>query len=103
MWAQLIRTRLKDGHEDAVERLMEQFRAIEQPRSGLIRSLAMRDQNDSSAVYMLVVFESEEKARARESDPAREGQLGTARAIMAEAFEGAPQFTDLVVLADFTP
>lgn len=103
MWAQLIRTRLKVGQEDAVERLMEQFRAIEQPGSGLIRSLAMRDQNDPSAVYMLVLFESEEKARARESDPAREGQLEPARAIMAEAFEGAPEFTDLVVLADYTP
>jgi quinol monooxygenase YgiN len=103
MWAQLIRTRLKDGQEGAVERLMEQFRAIEQPGSGLIRSLAMRDQNDPSAIFMVVLFESEEKARARESDPAREEQLAPARAIMAEAFEGAPEFTDLVVVADFIP
>lgn len=103
MWAQLIRTKLKDGHEDAVEGLMEQFRAIEQPGSGLIRSLAMRDQNDPSAVLMLVVFESEEQARARESDPAREEQMAPARAIMAEAFEGAPEFTDLEVVAEFIP
>ena len=76
MWAQLITTRLKPGRENDLPTLVEQLRAVEQPGSGLVRSTAMQDQNDPSKVYMLVVFESEEKARARENDPRRGG--GTA-------------------------
>jgi quinol monooxygenase YgiN len=87
MWAQLINARLKPGHEDGMERLYEQLQAAEQPGSGLVRSTAMRDQNDPNAVYILVVFESEEKARAREQDPRREEALREARSVMAEMFE----------------
>jgi hypothetical protein len=68
MWAQLITTRLKAGHEADLPRLEEQLRKIEQPGSGLVRSLVMHDQKNASRAYMLVVFEREEKARARESD-----------------------------------
>jgi quinol monooxygenase YgiN len=88
MWAQLITTRLKQGKEDDLPRLVEQLRAVEQPGSGLMRSTAMRDQNAPSRVYMLVVFESEEKARARENDPRRQQGLQAARATMAEIFDG---------------
>ena len=100
MWAQLITTRLKKGREDDLSGLMEQFRAAEQPGSGLVRSTAMLDQHDPSRVYMLVVFESEEKARARENDPRREEGLQPARATMAEIFEGAPEFVDLTVMGE---
>ncbi len=46
--------------------------------------LIMHDQADPSCIYTLVVFESEEQARAREQDPRRQEQLQTARAIMAD-------------------
>ncbi len=52
---------------------------------------------------MLVVLESEEKARERENDPRRTDGLQVARAMMAEMFDGAPEFTDLTVVADWTP
>jgi quinol monooxygenase YgiN len=71
MWAQLIKTRLKPGKEEDLERLYQQLRATEQPGSGLVRSTAMRDQKDPRSVCMMVVFESEEKARAREQDSRR--------------------------------
>jgi quinol monooxygenase YgiN len=103
MWAQLIKTRLKSGHEGDLPRLMAELQAIEQPGSGLLRSLAMQDQKDPSEVYMLVVFESEEKARERESDPRREEGLQAARAMMAEAFDGPPEFVDLTVVEEFAP
>ena len=67
MWAQLIRTRLKDGGDAGLQRLEQQLRDAEQPDSGLVRSLIMREQNDPSSVLMLVVFSSEEKARARDA------------------------------------
>jgi quinol monooxygenase YgiN len=98
MWAQLITTSFKPGREGDLAKLVEQLRATEQPGSGLVRSLAMRDQKDPSRVYMLVVFESEERARERESDPRREEGMKQARATMAEIFDAAPEFVDLTVV-----
>jgi quinol monooxygenase YgiN len=102
MWAQLITTRLKPDREGDLPRLIEQLQAVEQPGSGLVRSTAMRDQNDPGRVYMLVVFESEEKARARENDPRRQEGLQDARATMAEIFDGAPEFVDLTVVEEWS-
>ncbi len=103
MWAQLITTSLKPGSEGELPRLGEALRAAGQPGSGLIRSLLMQDQQDPSKVHMLVVFESEEHARARESDPRREEGLAKARAIMGEIFGEAPSFTDLTVTMEYVP
>ena len=103
MWAQLITTRLKPGKEGGLPKLFEQLKAVEQPGSGLVRSTAMRDQNDPSRVYMLVVFESEEHARAREQDERRQQGLEAARATMAEIFDGPPEFLDLAVVSEIVP
>jgi len=100
MWAQLITMRLKPGKEKELPRLVEQLRATEQPGSGLVRSTAMQDANDPSRVMFMVVFESENKARERESDPRRQEGLGAARAMMAEIFDGAPEFVDLTVVQE---
>ena len=81
MWAQLITMRLKPGKDTA--ELDNQLRAAEQPGSGLVRTFMMHDQKDSSQGYTLVVFESEEQARAREQDPRRQEALQAARALMA--------------------
>jgi len=102
MWAQLITTRLKPGREDELPVLIQQLRAIEQPGSGLVRSTAMRDQNDPSRLYMMVVFDSEERARARESDEKRQEGLQGVRALMTEIFEGPPEFVDLIVVDELS-
>ena len=103
MWAQLIKTRLKPGREEGLEKLYSQLRAAEQPGSGLVRSTFMHDQSDHLSVYMLVVFESEDAARARENDPRRQEGLQGARATMAEIFDGPPEFVDLVIEGEHTP
>jgi len=103
MWAQLITMRFKPGKESELPRLVEQLRAAEQPGSGLVRSTAMLDQKDPGRVLMLVVFESEERARERENDPRRGEALQDARATMADIFEGAPEFVDLAVVHEHTP
>ena len=101
MWAQLITTRLKPGKgEEDLHKLVEQLQATEQPGSGLLRSTAMTDQNDPSSVYMFVVFESEEKARAREQDSRRQESLALVREGMAEIFDGPPTFVDLTVVEE---
>jgi quinol monooxygenase YgiN len=103
MWAQMISTRVKPGKEGDLSKLFEQLHAVEQPDSGLLRSTAFLDQKDPTRLHMLVVFESEDKARRRESDPRRTDGLAEVRATMAEVFDGAPEFTDLTVIEDWTP
>jgi len=58
------------------------------------------DQKDPDRVCFLVVFESEEKARAREQDPMRQEALQRARSMMADMFDGPPEFVDLSVVAE---
>ncbi len=60
-----------------------------------------RDLRDPTRVVTFVVFESEEKARAREIDPRRKEGLEAVRATIAEIFEGAPEFSDLDVVDDW--
>jgi heme-degrading monooxygenase HmoA len=102
MWAQMIRSRLKPGRDDELATLTAQLRAAEQPDSGLVHATVTRDANDPSQVIMVVVFASEEKARERENDPRREEGLSEARNTMMEIFEGAPEFTDLAVVDDWS-
>jgi quinol monooxygenase YgiN len=101
MWAQLIKTRVKTGKEADLAHAFQQMRAVEQPGSGLLRTSVMRDQNDPGWIYLLVVFESEEKARAREQDPRRQEGLQAANATLAEVFDGPPEFTDLSVMEEW--
>lgn len=103
MWAQLITMRLKPGKDREVQGLVDLLRAAERPGSGLVRSLMMRDENDPNRIYTLVVFESEEHARAREDDPQRQEELQPARAAMADMFDGPPEFVDLAVVAETVP
>jgi ketosteroid isomerase-like protein len=100
MWGQLIEMRLKAG--ESTDAMVEEIRAAEQPGSGLVRSSILRHQGDPRTVYSFVVFESEEKARAREQDPRRNERLQVARKIMGEILDGPPTFTDLEVVDEWT-
>jgi heme-degrading monooxygenase HmoA len=100
MWAQLMKMRLKPEREQDLAGVSAQLQALEQPGSGLLRTMTMRDQSDPSQVYVLVVFESEEKARAREQDPRRQEGLKPAQATLAEILDGPPEFVDLIVAQD---
>jgi quinol monooxygenase YgiN len=102
MWAQLITGHLKAGKEDGLARLMEQLQAVEQQGSGLVRSTAMRDQNDPSTIRILVIFESEEKARERENDERRQEGLVAARSTMTEILDGPLEFVDLTVVDEWS-
>jgi hypothetical protein len=82
---------------------MEHLRTVEQPDSGLLRTIVMQDQSDPGHVFVLVVFESEEKARAREADPRRHEGIQALRTDPVAVLQGAPEYTDLNVLADLVP
>ncbi len=100
MWAQLQKVRTSPEREAELLDVFDQLRAIEQPDSGLVRTMVMRSQSDPSLVYVLVVFESEEKARAREQDPRRLQGLERIRAAMGGVLDGPPEFFDLDVVLD---
>jgi len=100
MWAQLIKLRLKPGKDLAVA--VAHLRAAEQPGSGLVREMFLRDHKDPDQAYILAVFESEEKARAREQDPRRQEGLKAMQARMADILAGPPEFTDLTVADEWT-
>jgi quinol monooxygenase YgiN len=102
MWAQMITSRLKPGRDDELVTLTAQLKAAEQQDSGLVHATATRDSQDPSRVIMFVVFESEEKARERESDSRRDEGLQAARTTMMEIFDGPPEFTDLIVVDDWS-
>ena len=100
VWAQLMKVQSKPDRDSELQAMFEQVRAVEQPDSGLVRTTVMRSQHDPEVVYVLVVFESEEKARAREQDPRRQEGMKALQASMAQVMDGPPEFIDLAVLRD---
>ncbi len=98
MWAQIQRVRTNPDGEAEVLEIFEQLRAIEQEDSGLLQTLVMRSQADPTEVFVVVVFESEEKARAREEDPRRQEGLQRIRGAMGNVLDGQPEFFDCNVL-----
>ncbi len=100
MWAQLQKVSTKPEREAELLEVFEQLRAIEQADSGLVRTTVMRSQADPGQVYALVVFDSEEKARAREQDPRRQQGLERIRAALGDVLDGPPEFIDLDVVRE---
>jgi hypothetical protein len=84
--------RLKPGEDLAVAG--DQLLGAEQSGSGLLRTLVTRDQKDPSQAYILAVFESEKKPRARERDPRRQEGLQAVQTTMADILAGPPEFVD---------
>ena len=97
-----MKIRMKPERQQDLAGVFEQLQALEQPGSGLLRTMTMRDQSDPSQVYVLIVFESEEKARARERDPRRREGLKPAQAALAEILDGPREFVDLTVVQDMS-
>ena len=100
MWAQLQKVRSKPERQAELLGVFEQLQAIEQADSGLSRTLVMRSRADPNLVYVLVLFDSEEKARAREQDPRRQQGLERIRAALGDVLDGPPEFFDLDVVLD---
>ena len=66
-------------------------------------TIVMQDQKDPACVFVLVIFESEEKTRARETDPRRQEGVQALRTSLAEILDAAPEYSDLNVIADLVP
>ncbi len=103
MWAQLIKMRAKPNREQDLMEMHGRIQALEEPGSGLLRTTIGWDQKDPQVSYVLVVFESEEKARAREQSPRRQEAMAAVMSTMGDVLEGPPEFIDLTVAQDVTP
>ncbi len=103
MFGQLMSMRVKTDRLGDLPRMFDLLEQAEQPDSGLVRTVVLHDRADPTRLYTVVVFESEEKARARESDPRRSALLGEAQALLREVLDGPPEFHDCDVLLDRTP
>jgi heme-degrading monooxygenase HmoA len=100
MWAQVQRVKTSPESDAEVLEVFDQLRAIEQENSGLLQTLVLRSQADPADVFVVVVFESEEKARAREVDPRRQEPLERIRGAMGNLLDGPPEFFDCDVLVN---
>jgi heme-degrading monooxygenase HmoA len=98
VWAQVQRVRSHPDHEAEVLEAFERLREIEQDDSGLVQTLVLRSQSDPSDVFVVVVMESEERARERERDPRRQEGLVGIRNLLGGVLEGPPEFFDCDVV-----
>ena len=98
MWAQMQRVSTNPDKEAQLLEIFESLRAIEQDDAGLLQTLVIRSQADPTEVFVLVVFESEEKARERDKDPRRQEPLQRIRASMGDVLNGPPEFFDCDVV-----
>jgi heme-degrading monooxygenase HmoA len=98
MWAQMQKITTKPEREAELLDVLDQLQAIEQADSGLLGTTVLRSQADPTLVFVLVLFESQEKARAREQDPRRQQGLQGIRAAMGDLLAGPPEFFDLDVV-----
>jgi hypothetical protein len=102
MWAQFISGTLKRDKEEDLPKLIDRLRSIQQPGSGFVRSTALRDQNDTSRVHFLIVFENQEQAHALENDPRHQDGVQAMRDTMAEIFDGRPDYAGLTIVDEWT-
>ena len=95
MWAQMLKTRIQPGQEEALQNLPqeldEQFRGEE---GGPRRVVVLKDRKDDGVYYTLVFFESEERARQYENSPAQQA----IQQRMSQVWAGQPEYTDLDVV-----
>jgi len=98
MWAQVQRVSTNPDREAEVLGIFDQLRAIEPEDSGLLQTLVLRSRTDPTEVFVVVVFESEEKARRREQDPRRQEPLQRIREAMGGVLNGPPEFFDCDVV-----
>jgi len=97
-WAQLVTFRVQPGQDP--QRLIDAIVAMEQPDSGLVREMFLLDQKDPLSAYAFAVFRNEGLARARETDPRRDGGRAALRATLADVVDGKLAFVDLDLVGE---
>jgi len=102
MWAQLIKMDVKPEHVADLPTLFGHLQQAEQPDSGLLRTSVFQDRSDPTQAFVVVLFESEAKARIREQDPRRKEALKSVQEFMTDVLAGPPSFVDLDVIQDVT-
>lgn len=99
MWAQFIKARIKPGREDEARRIAQEFEAQSRTEGiGPLRVSIFHNQRDPQEHYTVAFFESEEQARAAESNP-RHAELIRR---YWEVYEGPPEYADLGLFLEWS-
>jgi heme-degrading monooxygenase HmoA len=93
MWAQIIKARLKSNAEAEMMQLMNEIEG-ETARSPFVGSIVLQNQSDPSEYHTVVLFESEEAARANENTPEQQQRVQRIKAL----YEGPPEFVNCNVV-----
>jgi heme-degrading monooxygenase HmoA len=96
MWAQLVKMRATPEYEGQFKQFESDWeeQVGRADGSGWVRTLAFQAANDPSEYYIIAFFESEEKARANETNPKHQELIGR----MATRLQGEPEYVDLTPL-----
>lgn len=94
MWAQIVKSRVKPGVEGDMAEIRDEMRRRVGERPGLVRSFWMQNQKDPQEYYTVIVFESEEQARAGERELDQDPLFQRIRSLG----EGTPEYVDLNVI-----
>jgi hypothetical protein len=100
MWAQLVKMRVRSGQEGELQRIESEWedKVGRGTDSGWQRTLIFQSAKDPSETYLLVFFESEEKARRSEQSPAHQAMLNP----MMQLVDGQPEYVDLTPVQEST-
>ncbi|HZU13984.1 MAG TPA: antibiotic biosynthesis monooxygenase [Chloroflexota bacterium] len=99
MWAQLIKAQIKPGKAHELDELYREVDSRMSRDSGWVRSLSLRNSKNGQELYAVVVFDSQEKARAYEQSP-EQAEL-TSR--LGDLMDGPPEFVDFDEVTEYAP
>jgi heme-degrading monooxygenase HmoA len=88
---------MRQGVEQEMAEIGDAMRSRIGERPGLVRSLWMQNQEDPQEYYTVIVFESEEQARAGERELEQDPLFQRVRSLG----EGTPEFVNLNVIESF--
>lgn len=99
MWAQLLKFQVRPGTADELDEIYQEVDAQTGPETGWVRSYSLRNRKNPDKVYALVIFDSEEKARAYEQSPEQAKLIERT----GELMDGTPEFVDFDLVTEYAP
>src|SRR5579862_4418450 len=98
MWAQLVKMRVPESKRQGLISLDDRWaREVGgRPGTGWKRSYLLQNQDSANEYFVLVVFDSEEQARANEQTPEHLALIDE----MMATVEGQPEFVNLIRIAE---
>jgi quinol monooxygenase YgiN len=92
MWAQIVKTKVKPGHESEVDDVRREFET--RPNPAMVRSMTFANQENPLEHYIVTIFDSEELARHHERHPQQHELVMR----LHDHYQEPPEFIDLELI-----